>query len=419
MLILSFLWMLLLLVATLFLIWHRPVWFPPKYGVWIVLGVAVLARMVPNFLLAKTSNFDIQSFQRAGEVLLQGQDVYTHESTSNRHPYLPLQMYALIGALKISSHFGWPFPFTVRLFPLLVDAALAAFLYWRLHWKIPEVDAFRWGLVYALNPVTIFVSAMHGQFDTLPVALTLMALLWVSSSAWKAGLLLGFAILDKSWPVLAWPQMMVHFRSWRQRGVATLLTGIVPLLAVGIYAWIFHTAPLVSLHKAISYNWGIGIWGYSYFLRMFSMYLSNGAQMWNWFLDISRYLTLCILGWIWFVWARHQSPVRGFLTILLGFIAWGHAFSIQYLLWPVAFAVYLCERTWLARYILAASVYMFLTYYTLIFQNTITRLLPWPQADWFIIMPAGIPVWLVTVFWLWSALDAPKDVDKVKIATAP
>ena len=185
--------------------------------------------------------------------------------------------------------------------------------------------------------------------------------------------------------------------------------GLIPLIGVGVYALLFDTNPFESLRKAVSYNWGVGIWGYTYFVRMVLMYLPGWPQTWDWFLNVSRFFTLGILGWIWFARARHQTTVRGFLTILLGFLAWGHAFSIQYLLWPIAFAVYVQDRIWLARYILGASAYMILVYYTLIFQNAITNLLPWPQADWFIIMPAGIPVWLVTVFWLRMSLCDQKD----------
>jgi hypothetical protein len=92
------------------------------------------------------------------------------------------------------------------------------------------------------------------------------------------------------------------------------------------------------------------------------------------------------------------------LTILLVLFAVTHAFSIQYLVWPVPFAVLAGNRRWLSRYTLAAFGYMFLVYATLIFTNSITRLLPMPRADWFIIMPAALPVWLVVVGWAWGRL---------------
>jgi len=400
----SFIWILFLLAGTLFLLWRVPRFRIHKNAVWIVFGIAFLVRWIPNAALADTTNFDIQSFQLAGEVLSQGQDIYTHETTHNRHPYLPLQMYFIDAAFQAAHKLGWPFPFTARLLTLSVDAVLAAFIFLKLRQISSEESAFRWGLIYALNPVTVFVSAYHGQFDALPTILTLAALLSVSLFPWKSGIFLGFGVLIKSWPILAWPQVMANLRSWRQRVIVTFLVGLIPLAAVGIYGWIFKADPVVSLRKALSYNWGTGIWGYTYFLRMTLMRFPGWPHTWEWFLGVSRFITLGVLFFIWFKRTRFQMPVRGFLGIVLGFLAWGHAFSIQYLLWPIAFAAFLQDRIWLARYILGASAYMILAYYTLIFQNVITRLLPWPQADWYIIMPAGIPVWLVTVFWLHASL---------------
>lgn len=397
---LSFLWVLFLLAVTLYLLWRSPKFSIPKNAIWFLFGIALLARLTPSFFLADTSNYDIQSFQLTGEVLSRGQDVYSHETTQNRHPYLPLQVYVLQGSFQVSEWLGLPFPFIVRLVPLTVDAALAALLFFSLLRCISKEDAFRWGLVYALNPITIMVSAYQGQFDTIPTTLTLLALLWVPRSAWGTGLFLGLGVLNKSWPVLAWPQIMANLQTWKQRVIVSLLMGVIPLVGVGLYAWFFDTNPLEGLRKAISYNWGAGIWGYTYFLRMFLMRFPGWPQIWNWFLNISRYLTLGVLAGIWFFRTRFQTPTRGLLGLLLGFLACGHAFSIQYLLWPVAFAVYVRDRIWLARFIIGASAYMILAYYTLIFQNVITKLLPWPQADWYIIIPAGIPVWLVIVFWL-------------------
>jgi Gpi18-like mannosyltransferase len=293
------------------------------------------------------------------------------------------------------------------LLPIAIDAILAFWLFMLLKKQISEDEAFRWGMVYALNPVTIFISAIHGQFDTLPTMLTLAALLSIPSSAWKTGVFLGLGILNKSWPVLAWPQIMSNIGSWRKRIIATLFMGMVLLAAILLYTWLFDANLLTGLQKAISYNWGIGIWGYTYFVQMALMRLPGWPGTWGWFIKISRFVTLGILAWIWFARTRFQSSVRGFLGIMLGFFALGHAFSIQYLLWPVAFAVYLQEEKWLARYIISASAYMFLVYYTLILDNVIMRLLPWPQADWYIIMPAGIPVWVVTLFWLRKSLQRP------------
>ncbi|GAB4521296.1 MAG: hypothetical protein Fur0018_01630 [Anaerolineales bacterium] len=389
---LSAVWMLGLLAAFLALLWRKPDLRVPRHAVLLLFLLALTVRLTPSALLARQGNFDIQSFRLVGETLGHRTDVYTHPDTFKRYPYLPLQMLWMLAAARLSVAAGMPFPFTVRLLPILVDALIPLAILSLLRRK-GDPRAWRAGLLYALNPVSVFVSACHGQFDALPAALALLAL--TDPSAPRGALWLGLGILDKSWPVLAWPLWVARLRAWRKRALYTLLMGSIPLLAVAFYALFLHAPATMALKRALSYNHGIGIWGYTYLLRL----LLPQPAFWR-FTSLARWVTLGALALIWWQRARHRAPAAGFLDILLGFLALGHAFSIQYLLWPLPFAALAGEEHYLGRYVLAAFAYMFLAYYTLIFHNTITNLLPWPQADLYLIILAGLPAWLVTVAWL-------------------
>ncbi len=394
---LSALWMLGLLAVFLALLWRNPPLHTPQRAALLLFLLALAVRLTPSALLAQRSNFDIESFRLVGETLGQGTDVYTHPDTASRYPYLPLQMLWMLGAARLSDAGGIPFPFTVRLLPILADALIPLLLFALLRRK-DDPRAWRAGLLYALNPVSVFVSACHGQFDALPVALALLAL--TDAAPERGALWLGLGILDKSWPVLAWPLWVARLRTWRKRVSCTLLAAGIPLAAVALYTLALHAPPTMVFKHALAYNHGVGIWGYTYLLRL---RLPQKA-FWR-FISPARWLTLGVLAFLWWRRARHRAPASGFLDILLGFLALGHAFSIQYLLWPLPFAVLEGEARYLGRYVLAAFAYMFLAYYTLIFRNTITNLLPWPQADLYLIIPAGLPAWLVTVAWLrkrWS-----------------
>ncbi|MGH2545242.1 MAG: hypothetical protein ACRDIB_20820 [Ardenticatenaceae bacterium] len=61
-------------------------------ALFIILAVALLARLVPNFLLPVGAGYDIESYRIVSDLLLQGEDVYGSEATLQRHPYLPMQM---------------------------------------------------------------------------------------------------------------------------------------------------------------------------------------------------------------------------------------------------------------------------------------------------------------------------------------
>jgi hypothetical protein len=119
-----------------------------------------------------------------------------------------------------------------------------------------------------------------------------------------------------------------------------------------------------------------------------------------------RYLTLAALAIAFLARARHEASDQGFVTVLTVFFSCTHAFSIQYLVWIVPFGLLAGRYKWMTRYTLGASAYMLLAYMTLILDTHITRLLSWPQADWYLIIPAGLPVWLVTVGWAWERLIA-------------
>lgn len=141
------------------------------------------------------------------------------------------------------------------------------------------------------------------------------------------------------------------------------------------------------------------MWGYTYLFRLASILRPGLTGAFDWLVKNGRDVTLGVLGAVWVVRARKEARAAGILTVLVAFFVATHASSIQYLMWVVPLVVLNRDDRWLTRYTLAAFAYMFLTYMTLILETHVTNLLPWPEADWFLIMPAGLPAWLMTVGW--------------------
>jgi hypothetical protein len=334
--------------------------------------------------------------------MLQGKDVYTSSEAEKRHPYLPFQMYWLASARTIADANQLSFAKTVKIEPILADVGIALVLFASLLRSASLKSAFLGGMLYALNPIPIFVCAYHGQFDPVPALFILCSFFWLSSYPWLSGIWLGFGILSKSWPVLALPSLLAGIVSWRKRIPFLILAGIIPIAGVLLYGSIFKTSLANILTRAVGYNWGIGIWGYTIFFKLLSYFQPSTTGLFSWFVTFARFITLAGLGLVWWFRARKESPQDGFLTVLVSFFAITHAFSIQYLMWIVPFAVLSLDLKWLRRYTIAAFIYMFLTYNTLILEMHITKILPWPQADMFIIQPTGLLPWLVCVVW---ALD--------------
>jgi len=399
-LILSALWSILLLGLVLLL--PRLISFLKPHDVryaWVlILCVAAISRLVPNALLHKGAGYDIESYQIVADTVLNRQDVYSNPDAGSRHPYLPLQMYWLAVSRWLTERFSLPFATVVRIAPILADILIAVTLYFLLMKRAPSV-AFFGGMLYALNPIPIYVSAYHGQFDSIPALFILLAIYWLSRSSWMTGGMLGIGILVKSWPVLAFPALFFGTKLWRGRLKVAFLAIAIPLAGVGVYLYFFDGSPLLIFNKALTYNWGIGVWGYGYLVRLLTIALPDFNPLLGKLLLYGRQITIAILAITWWFRARKQKPEAEILTILVTFIAWTHAFSIQYLMWVVPFAVLNMDFRWLKYYTVGAFFYMFLVYNTLILELHITSILPWPQADWFLIMPAGLPAWIIAVLW--------------------
>jgi len=409
------LWSLLLLCSCLALpyILHPKFISRLPYWVWIV-GLAILARLVPHLLVPAGTNFDIQSFNIVGNLFINGEEIYLNPLAEGRHPYLPMVIYWIGLARKISSSVKLPFELVFRLLPIAADVGICLLLF-RLMKSNNVLVAFRCAIWYAINPISVFISAYQGQFDSVVLLCTLLAVSSVSNSAWKTGGWMGLAILTKSWPVLALPPILVGSQTIKKQLIVLFLVLLIPLLGVVLYALIFKSDIKVILSNALSYNHGLGVWGYTYFLRLVLMLKPKLGYIFNWVVENGRYLTLIGLGFVWFWRARHESPAAGILTILVSFLALTHAFAIQYLVWLLPFAVIDNNIRWLNIYTVTAYIYMSLAYFALILNPAITFVMPLPQADWFIIMPAALPVWIVTIFWM---IDRLKDNRSIVITPA-
>jgi len=404
---LSLIWQLLLLGIFLGLSRKTRSDWTPSHPVYLLLVTALFVRLVPAFCLAPGSNYDIESFSLVGQHVLQREDVYTGIDTANRHPYLPLQMVWMGMARWLANKSGLPFPALVRLAPIIADTAISLWLFVALRKRKGGANPTIAALLYAVNPVAIYVSAFHGQFDALPILCILLGLSQAGLDPLKSGGWLGLGIWFKSWPILVFPSFWNAFRNQKQRILLVAPIILLPLFGIGLYSYFIGADPRWVFQNALSYNHGIGVWGYTYLLRLAGIIFAPLQPVFQEIFPISRYITLLILVIVWFRKARFEYPAEGSLTILAGFFAFTHAFAIQYLVWILPFAILCGEFRWQKLFTIASFSYMFLAYNTLILNNTITNLLPWPLADLAIIIPAGLPAWLISVGWLWQRLREP------------
>lgn len=120
------------------------------------------------------------------------------------------------------------------------------------------VMAFWW-----LNPITIYLPYIWGQFDIIPASLTVLALYVLAKRPHWGTFILGIAASYKSYPLMLLPLIVLaRAKTWRQALTMTLV-GLAPFALTTLpYAGheFFRSTVLVSWQsqKMLDFMWGIG-----------------------------------------------------------------------------------------------------------------------------------------------------------------
>lgn len=247
-------------------------------------------------------------------------------------PYLPGAYQLLIrlsGVLAMET--AVPLAFAYKVFPLVFDAAIAAL--------IADVRGRKTGLLYALAPVSVIITAIHTQWDAIALELLLFSLLIVAR-----------------WPVLAGAAFVLSVL------VKPIAIPFVPLLltkrsAIGMAAC--ASAYLVTMYalgdpltwtsmKGVAYY---ATWG----AQPFGLPVITGGQV-NRLLALAPLLLLVPLCW------KGRITRLEAVTLFLAFIVASSGMSPQYLMWIVPFLLICGNRRYAALYSLAAGLFL-LTYY--------------------------------------------------------
>lgn len=385
--------------------WSRPLL--------IILAIALLVRLVPALLLPVGARYDIESFRLVGAALLNGEEVYT-SAARNRHPYLPLQMIWIGSALWSARHTAVPFVVWLKLPAVLADVAITAVLFKTLQRRADTATAVTLVLLFALNPVSVLITAYHGQFDALPTLLLLLA--WVGwelrRTSWSA-VALGLATLSKTWPALFWPIVVMRQQTWRQRVTYTTLALGIPAAAVVVYVLLFQADPLPMLRRTLAHTGVPGYWGVSAVLSILSRWSPLAAGVYDILLAL-RHVLLLVAALVTLWWTRRQPALDALLALLLAELAVSVGIGIQWLVWLVPFGLLARETRWSVRYALAALILLLVQLYGL-------HLHPWAYiwlardtaTAW--IRLASLPVWGVVVAWLFVRLRRERSAPQPRL----
>ena len=320
--------------------------------------LAVAFRMPPYAIM----RFDLDSMRIVADLLSSGHEVYAE---TIRYPYLPLQMYVMAGARWLATHSNVPFEVLVRLPAALADAAIVLLI---ASWRpaAGEMHARRAALVYAFNPLSLGVTAIHGQFDALPLCFLVASLLLLRDDTRivAAGGLYALAILEKPWPLFLLPLTVLQLRNNQQRIRFLAAGAAVGLLVVGLYFSVFRSGFAPMLDVLGRYGGVVGDWGLSMVLRRQFAGVWSSVLAWP---QPYRRLLLQVVkltflaGLVAISALLRQAPrERAYATVVLAFYVLTYGWGFHYQIWLLPFFLLAESLRFSALYLGAVTLSTFL-----------------------------------------------------------
>lgn len=378
----------------------------------LILLLAALVRLLPALWLPVGAGYDIESYRMVTDALLGGQEVYN--AALGRHPYLPFQMYVMGAMAWLAGATGLPYVAAVKLPAVLADVALTGLIYKAVVGGMTTRDghespdhgrgggkrakAAYLAALYALNPISLLVTSYHGQFEAITLLLLALAWwFWRRGRAGRSAGALGLAILNKTWPVVFLPVIFIRLRDWKARAHYVAVALGVPILFTLTYILLFSPDVGFMLGRALTHRGVAGYWGPGAILNPLAA-IRPGLQpaVDALFALRNGLLAAAALFALW--WTRRQSALDALLTLLLGLFVVTVGFGIQWLVWPVPFALLAGEDRWLKAYSLAGALMLAVHLFGLHMIPLLAEWLPAAAADWTLRL-SGLPAWGVVVAW--------------------
>ena len=192
--------------------------------------------------------------------------------------------------------------------------------------------------LYAINPVTILITTLHGQFDVIPIFFILLTIYLLQQKKELASILsFSFAVLTKTWPILF---LIPIARKIKNKKLLILII-VLPVIFSLIYVLLFKSS-LISIIKTLTYYQGLwGIWG------LFDLL---GKQR----ILFQKLTTLIFLvGFFAYSFFNNKKNlIKNILSLLLFFFVFTTNFSIQYFTWIIPFLILIKPKNYLFLIIL-------------------------------------------------------------------
>jgi len=312
---------------------------------------ALLIRLICLYLFRNVTNYDLQSYLQVGELTLKGISIYP-DVASLHHPYLPFFLYVeamayQIGLIRLIGQMGSIL--IIKIILSIFDLGVTYLIY--LLSKKNSKTTF----LYAVNPVTILITTLHGQFDVIPVFFILLAIYLLNKKRELLSVLsFSFAILTKTWPVLFTIPIARRIRDKK----LIILIIFFPVVSMLIYSWLFHGSAADIVRTVLGYRGLWGIWP-SFVPILIGTTAGKGIVGLFWQKLTTLIFLICFFSHSWF--NKEKNLIKNILKLLFFFFVFTTNFSIQYFAWIIPFLILIKPKKYF-QLIIFIAFYLFSFY---------------------------------------------------------
>lgn len=302
----------------------------------VILMLAFGVRLA--LLLLTPGNTDIQLYKNVADIVGQRGIATLYAETPGLYPYPPVWVIVQVFAAKLAQSLGGSFSLYVRFPIVLADVSIVAILAaWQA--KDPSGTRFWAAFLYAVNPVALIVTCLHGQFDAIPIAFLLLATFWLAlyGRSTYSGWALACAIAVKGFPVLFVPLHAAYETSNRAR-IKLIGVAMIPVLVLLLPFAL--RSPSALIMELFGYR-GSALLGFMVPIRSIYVPLAHSSVPVDVTMEAIRFSAYTFLVayavYMLLVWRRRPMLLEDTVVIFALFYALYAGIAPQYTLWILPF----------------------------------------------------------------------------------
>ena len=383
------------------------------------LVIIALTYVVALVVTGSSDNPDIANLRYTGELVNRNIFVYTApRGFLDFHPYLPFQMFLASAAEKVSGAPGLQFALLIKLPSIAAVIGTAWIIRSALEQHIGRDQANAASLLYAINPITVGITAYHGQFDAIPAFFAVAAWFTIEGSGSQrnetlSALLLGLGVLSKTWPIILLPVLMMRSRAgaWGIVRYAAIVVGV-PVIASAAYAATAGESPMVVFDSVRQYQGIRGLFGLSEFVAQLPGTQEDVVNRLDWMFKYGRFVLILALIYVAAISVfKSIAPAKAASLLVLAFLAFSPASVHHYHLWLLPFAVLARDRIVL----LAFTGLLTLDLFGNPLYSPSWDVVPWTFSGWWLV---GVLPWVYAMAWLLYSLGAAFEQSGQQVAVS-